>query len=67
MAKISPGTQRIVPYRFDLFLLQRVAVEFVAQTKRQHHAVDFTPIAVTQHVAAVAFEGIVFENFGLRR
>ena len=61
------GERRVVADRFNLLLLQRSAVQFVAQIKRQHNAVDFAPVTVAQRIAAVAFERIVFENFGLRR
>jgi len=61
------GERRIVADRFNLLFLQRFAVQFVAQIKRKHNAVDFAPVAVAQRIAAVAFERIVFENFGLRR
>ena len=49
----------------DLLFLKQFAVELVAQAERHPHAAHFAPVGVAEQVAAVAFEGIVFENVDL--
>ncbi len=57
---------QVVLHRFDLLLLQRSAVQLVAQAEGQENLADLAPVVIAQQIAAVAFERIVFENVGLR-